>query len=71
MHRNGEPVVGAPRIHGALRTLGVDVSERTVLRLLEHTHMHVGLVSDAPRVGTRVLILDGTPNRSSSASDAM
>jgi putative transposase len=30
--------VGAPRIHGELRTLGVDVSERTVSRLPEpHT----------------------------------
>ena len=32
------PLWGAPRIHGELRTLGVDVSERTVSRLLEpHT----------------------------------
>jgi len=30
------PLWGAPRIHGELRTLGVDVSERTVSRLLEH-----------------------------------
>jgi putative transposase len=29
------PLWGAPRIHGELRTLGVDVSERTVSRLLE------------------------------------
>src|SRR5437870_5334587 len=29
------PSWGAPRIHGELRTLGVDVSERTVSRLLE------------------------------------
>jgi hypothetical protein len=28
------PLGGAPRIHGELRTLGVDVSERTVSRLL-------------------------------------
>jgi putative transposase len=28
------PLWGAPRIHGELRTLGVDVSERTVSRLL-------------------------------------
>jgi putative transposase len=32
------PLWGAPRIHGELRTLGVDISERTVSRLLEpHT----------------------------------
>jgi hypothetical protein len=32
------PLWGAPRIHGELRTLGVHVSERTVSRLLEqHT----------------------------------
>src|SRR5436190_19846624 len=32
------PLWGAPRIHGELRTLGVEVSERTVSRLLEpHT----------------------------------
>ena len=29
------PLWGAPRIHGELRTLGVDVSERTVSRLLD------------------------------------
>ena len=29
------PLWGAPRIHGELHTLGVDVSERTVSRLLE------------------------------------
>ena len=29
------PLWGAPRIHGELRTLEVDVSERTVARLLE------------------------------------
>src|SRR4029077_18657 len=29
------PLWGAPRIHGELRTLGIDVSERTVSRLLE------------------------------------
>jgi hypothetical protein len=29
------PLWGAPRIHGELRALGVDVSERTVSRLLE------------------------------------
>jgi putative transposase len=29
------PLWGAPRIHGELRTLGVDVSERTVSRLLK------------------------------------
>jgi putative transposase len=29
------PLWGAPRIHGELRTLGLDVSERTVSRLLE------------------------------------
>ena len=29
------PLWGAPRIHGELRTLGVDISERTVSRLLE------------------------------------
>jgi putative transposase len=29
------PLWGAPRIHGELRVLGVDVSERTVSRLLE------------------------------------
>ena len=29
------PLWGAPRIHGELRTLGVAVSERTVSRLLE------------------------------------
>ena len=29
------PLWGAPRIHGELRTLGVDVSERTVSRLLQ------------------------------------
>jgi putative transposase len=29
------PLWGPPRIHGELRTLGVDVSERTVSRLLE------------------------------------
>jgi len=28
------PLSGAPRIHGELRTLGIDVSERTVSRLL-------------------------------------
>src|SRR5499427_10810201 len=28
------PLWGAPRIHGELRTLGIDVSERTVSRLL-------------------------------------
>jgi hypothetical protein len=33
MHR-ANPLWGAPRIHGELRTLGVDVSERTVSRLL-------------------------------------
>ena len=32
---NANPLCGAPRIHGELRTLGVDVSERTVSRLLE------------------------------------
>jgi Homeodomain-like domain len=33
------PLWGAPRIHGELRTLGVDVSERTVSRLLaQHPH---------------------------------
>jgi hypothetical protein len=32
---NGEPLWGAPRIHGELRTLGFAVSERTVSRLLE------------------------------------
>ena len=32
---DGEPAVGAPRIHGELRPLGVHVSERTVSRLLE------------------------------------
>jgi len=31
------PLWGAPRVHGELRTLGVHVSERTVSRLLE-TH---------------------------------
>ena len=35
------PLWGAPRIHGELRTLGVDLSERTVSRLLEsHTRPH-------------------------------
>jgi hypothetical protein len=29
------PLWGAPRIHGELRTLGIDVSERTVSRLLK------------------------------------
>jgi putative transposase len=29
------PLWGAPRIHGELRTLGIDVSERTVSRLLQ------------------------------------
>jgi putative transposase len=29
------PLWGAPRIHGELRTLGIDSSERTVSRLLE------------------------------------
>src|SRR5262249_8686151 len=29
------PLWGAPRIHGELRTLGVDISERTVSRLLQ------------------------------------
>jgi len=29
------PLWGAPRIHGELRTLGVDISERAVSRLLE------------------------------------
>jgi putative transposase len=29
------PLWGAPRIHGELRTLGIDVSERTVSRLVE------------------------------------
>jgi putative transposase len=28
------PLWGAPRIHGELRTLGIDISERTVSRLL-------------------------------------
>jgi putative transposase len=32
---HGESAVGTPRIHGELRTLGVDVSERTVSRLLK------------------------------------
>ena len=32
------PLWGAPRIHGELRTLGIDVSERTVSRLLERHH---------------------------------
>ena len=31
---HGESGVGSTRIHGELRTLGVDVSERTVSRLL-------------------------------------
>jgi hypothetical protein len=32
------PLWGAPRIHGELRTLGVQISERTVSRLLDpHT----------------------------------
>lgn len=35
------PLWGTPRIHGELRTLGVDLSERTVSRLLEsHTRPH-------------------------------
>lgn len=29
------PLWGAPRIHGGLRMLGIDVSERTVSRILE------------------------------------
>jgi putative transposase len=32
---SANPLWGAPRIHGELRTLGVDVSERTVSRLLK------------------------------------
>ena len=32
--RRGEPALGAPRIHGELRKLGVEVSERTVSRLV-------------------------------------
>ena len=32
------PLWGAPRIHGELRTLGVDISERTVSRLLERRY---------------------------------
>src|SRR5262249_60265210 len=31
---DGEPVWGAPRIHGELHTLGINVSERTASRLL-------------------------------------
>src|SRR5437588_5218803 len=31
---SANPLWGAPRIHGELRTLGIDVSERTVSRLL-------------------------------------
>ena len=30
------PLWGAPRIHGELRTLGIDISERSVSRLLRH-----------------------------------
>jgi hypothetical protein len=32
------PLLGAPRIRGDLRTLGVQVSERTVSRLLNRRH---------------------------------
>ena len=32
---NANPLWGPPRIHGELRVLGVDISERTVSRLLE------------------------------------
>src|SRR5262245_41953594 len=31
---SANPLWGAPRIHGELRTLGIDISERTVSRLL-------------------------------------
>jgi putative transposase len=33
--RAANPLWGAPRIHGELRTLGIDVSERTVSRLVQ------------------------------------
>jgi hypothetical protein len=33
--QTANPLWGAPRIHGELRILGVDISERTVSRLLE------------------------------------
>src|SRR5262249_62347140 len=34
------PLWGAPRIHGELRKLGVDVAERTVSRLMPSRHPH-------------------------------
>ena len=32
------PLWGAPRIHGELHKLGVDIAERTVSRLIRHRH---------------------------------
>ena len=49
------PLWGAPRIHGELRTLGVEVSKRTVPRLLTRVTRPVADVADlldeSPRVG--------------------
>ena len=54
------PLWGAPRIHGELRTLGVDVSERTVSRLLKRAHTSaVADVADLPDESPRVSRVDG------------
>src|SRR3989449_6982873 len=53
------PLWGAPRIHGELQTLGVNVSERTVSRLLERfPTAAVANVADVPQ-SSRVGRIDG------------
>jgi putative transposase len=58
------PLWGAPRIHGELRTLGVDISERTVSRLLEpHTRPRSQTWRTFSHESSRVSRVDGFLHR--------
>jgi hypothetical protein len=52
---DGEPAVGSAPIHGELRTLGVDVSERTVSRLLGRSPRPSSPNVDRPRLWSEPL----------------
>jgi homeodomain-containing protein len=62
------PTWGAPRIHGELRKLGVEVSERTVSRYLPHRPprpdaIHRWLAPTSPQFAQRATNANGGPAR--------
>jgi hypothetical protein len=46
---HANPLWGAPRIHGELQKLGIEVAERTVSRLPKAAHPAVPALADVPR----------------------